>query len=89
MIHGRFSVLNPRSACAEGSAMFTMVASRTTINWATPMTARMSHWWVAAGVSPVGGSWRAVSAVGIRCVMATLRGGGRESRRPAGRASTP
>ena len=36
-------VVKPRSCCALGSAMFTMVASRTTISCATAMTARMSQ----------------------------------------------
>ncbi len=41
--HCRWSSENPRSAWAEGRAMFTMVASRTTMSWARPMTARIHH----------------------------------------------
>ncbi len=46
--HWRLSSEKPRSAWAEGSAMFTIVASRTTISWASPSTARISQrreWW--------------------------------------------
>ena len=43
IIHWRASSLKPRSCCALGRAMFTMVASRMTISCATPMTARTSQ----------------------------------------------
>ena len=42
-IHWRFSLENPRSSCADGNAMFTIVASRTTINCAIPSIARIAH----------------------------------------------
>jgi hypothetical protein len=35
--------VKPSARWADGSAMFTMVASSTTINWATPITARISQ----------------------------------------------
>ena len=37
--HWRSLSLKPRSACADGMAMFTMVASRTTISWASATVA--------------------------------------------------
>src|SRR4051794_41011721 len=40
-IHWRALSENPRSACAVGSAMVTMVASRTIISWAMPRMARI------------------------------------------------
>src|ERR1700753_3313057 len=43
MTHCRSVVEKPSARCADGSAMFTMVASSTTISWAIPMTARTSH----------------------------------------------
>src|SRR3954463_9785888 len=39
MTHWRSPVLKPRSAWAVGSAMFTTVASSTTISWASATTA--------------------------------------------------
>ena len=38
-IHWRLSVEKPRSCCAEGSAMLTMVESSTTMSCATPRRA--------------------------------------------------
>src|SRR6202023_2673127 len=43
-----------RSRCAVGSAMFTIVASSTTISWASPMTARI-HQRRGSGASLAGG----------------------------------
>ena len=37
--HWRFSVENPRSLCADGNAMLTMVESRMTMSCATPTSA--------------------------------------------------
>ena len=37
MIHWRSASEKPRACWAEGIAMFTTVASRTTISWAMPM----------------------------------------------------
>jgi hypothetical protein len=42
-IHWRDSSENPRSVWADGSAMFTIVASSTTISCAMPMSARISQ----------------------------------------------
>ncbi len=47
-IHWRESLEKPRACWADGRAMFTIVASRTTISWASPMTARIIQrcsWW--------------------------------------------
>ncbi len=41
--HWRFSFENPSAFCADGSAMFTIVASRITISWAIPSIARMAQ----------------------------------------------
>ncbi|HEY2281682.1 MAG TPA: hypothetical protein VGI00_25255 [Streptosporangiaceae bacterium] len=43
MTHWRSGVEKPSARWAEGSAMFTMVASSTTMSWAIPMTARISQ----------------------------------------------
>ena len=43
MTHWRSVVEKPSARWAEGSAMFTMVASSTTMSWAIPMTARISQ----------------------------------------------
>ncbi len=43
MTHCRCGSVKPRSACADGSAMFTMVLSRTTISCAIAMTASTHH----------------------------------------------
>jgi hypothetical protein len=43
MTHCRWSSEKPRSAWADGSAMFTIVTSSTTSSWAMPMTVRISH----------------------------------------------
>ncbi len=43
MIHWRESLEKPSSCWADGSAMFTIVASSTTMSWAMPMTARISQ----------------------------------------------
>src|SRR5450755_2186123 len=43
MIHCRLSVEKCNADCAEGSAMFTIVASSTTISWATPSRASTAH----------------------------------------------
>ena len=40
-IHWRESLEKPRSSCALGSAMFTIVMSSTTMSWAMPMSARI------------------------------------------------
>jgi hypothetical protein len=48
MTHWRLSSLKPRSPWADGSAMFTIVASRITMSWAMPRMPRMSQrrsWW--------------------------------------------
>ena len=45
-IHWRLSSVKPRSRCALGSAMFTMVASSTTISCAMAMTPRASQRWL-------------------------------------------
>jgi len=42
-IHCRLSSLKPSDACADGNAMFTMVASSTTISCATARTARINQ----------------------------------------------
>src|SRR5829696_2076206 len=42
-IHCRSASLMPRSRWADGSAMFTIDASSTTISWATPITSSASH----------------------------------------------
>src|SRR3954454_14804208 len=47
----------PRACCADGRAMFTMLASSTTISWATAMTTSASH---LRGSTTV---WSAVSFV--------------------------
>src|ERR1700759_18203 len=39
MTHCRLSAVKCSAFCADGSAMFTMVASSTTISWATPRRA--------------------------------------------------
>src|ERR1022692_5121462 len=44
MIHCRLSVEKCNARCAEGSAMFTIVASSTTISWATPSRPSTAHW---------------------------------------------
>jgi hypothetical protein len=41
--HCRWSSSKPRSRCAGGSAMFTIVTSSTTSSWAMPMTPRISQ----------------------------------------------
>jgi hypothetical protein len=41
--HWRSSAEKPRSRCADGSAMFTMVTSSTTISWAMPITTSASQ----------------------------------------------
>ena len=41
--HCRLAMSKPSSSWADGSAIFTMVMSRTTISCATPMTARTHH----------------------------------------------
>src|SRR5271154_3007607 len=41
--HCRLSVEKPKDRCAEGSAMFTIVESRTTISCATPSRARIAQ----------------------------------------------
>ena len=43
MIHWRWSLENCSASCAEGSAMFTTVASSTTISWAIAITNRISQ----------------------------------------------
>src|SRR6185312_12937141 len=43
MTHCRLSAVKCSAFCADGSAMFTMVASRTTISWATPRRASTAH----------------------------------------------
>src|ERR1700760_3013661 len=43
MTHCRLSAVKCSARCADGSAMFTIVASRTTISWATPRSARTAH----------------------------------------------
>ena len=43
MIHSRSSVENCRALCADGSAMFTIVTSSTTISCATPSSAKTAH----------------------------------------------
>ena len=42
-IHWRSAFEKCRSRCAVGRAMFTMVLSRITINWAIPSTPRIHH----------------------------------------------
>ena len=39
-IHWRLSVPKPSALCADGSAMFTIVVSSTTMSWARPMISR-------------------------------------------------
>ena len=41
--HCRSTVLNDSACCADGSAMFMIVASRTTLSCARPITPRMSQ----------------------------------------------
>ena len=48
-IHCREALVNPRSCCAEGSAMVTTVASSTTINCARLTTPRIIHSWATRG----------------------------------------
>jgi len=43
MTHWRLSVEKWSVRCADGSAMFTIVASSTTISWAIPRRARTAH----------------------------------------------
>src|ERR1700744_2844647 len=43
MIHCRSTLEKPRACCADGSAMFMIVMSRTIISWASPMSARISQ----------------------------------------------
>src|ERR1700749_4941438 len=43
MTHCRLSAGKCSARCADGSAMFTTVASSTTISWATPSRARTAH----------------------------------------------
>ena len=43
MTHWRWSLENCSASCAEGSAMFTTVASRTTMSCAIAMTNRISQ----------------------------------------------
>ena len=43
MIHCRFALEKSSAFCADGSAMFTTVASSTTISWAVPSSARISQ----------------------------------------------
>src|ERR1019366_3891260 len=43
MIHCRLSVEKCNARCADGSAMFTIVASSTTISWATPSRPSTAH----------------------------------------------
>ena len=43
MIHWRSPSEKPRSACAAGRAMFTTVASSTTISWARATVASVHH----------------------------------------------
>jgi len=43
MIHWRFASEKWRARWADGRAMFTTVASRTTISWATPSSASISQ----------------------------------------------
>ncbi len=43
MIHCRLPVEKSSAFCAEGSAMFTIVASSTTISWAVPSSASTAH----------------------------------------------
>ena len=41
--HCRSSLENPSDCCADGSAMFTTVESRTTMSWAMATTTKTSH----------------------------------------------
>src|SRR5215471_18124082 len=50
--HCRSALENPRSCWAEGSAMFTIVASRTTISWASPTTPRIHQRRADSGAIP-------------------------------------
>ena len=43
MTHCRLALEKPSAFCADGSAMFTTVASSTTISWAVPSSARISQ----------------------------------------------
>src|SRR5450755_1103636 len=43
MIHCRLSVEKCNARCADGRAMFTIVASSTTISWATPSRPSTAH----------------------------------------------
>src|ERR1700744_3362156 len=43
MIHCRSTLEKFRACCADGSAMFMIVMSRTIISWASPMSARISQ----------------------------------------------
>src|SRR5262249_51752872 len=48
--HCRLPLEKPRACWADGSAMFTMVASSPTISWATATTTRPSQRWSVAAV---------------------------------------
>src|SRR5215471_308059 len=55
--HCRSALENPRSRCAEGSAMFTIVASSTTINCASPTTPRIHQRWAGPAASEDRAFW--------------------------------
>src|SRR6201996_6894518 len=57
MIHCRSTLEKFRACCADGSAMFMIVMSRTIISWASPMSARISQrrWSRSAGAADAAG----------------------------------
>jgi hypothetical protein len=63
--HCRSVVEKPSARWADGSAMFTMVASSTTISWATPTTARTSQRRLP-GPGAAGGEGTAALPCGLR-----------------------
>ena len=52
--HCRSAMENPSARWAEGSAMFTIVASSTTISWASPTTPRIHQRRADAAATPAG-----------------------------------
>jgi len=66
--HCRSTVVKCSDRCADGSAMFTTVASSTIISWARAMTARISQRLGSGAASP-GGTAAAESAGGFAADM--------------------
>ena len=76
MTHCRSALAKPRSVWIAGSATFTIVASSTTMNWATVTSARTSHLLGACDASAPATPVR-LRVIARMCAVLSVRGMGR------------